>query len=51
MGRPPMQPKDRRTRGLTLRFTRDEFRELQGDARAAGVTVTEFLRQCWRKER
>lgn len=51
MGRPPLKAKDRRSKVFTIRFTQDEYRELERDARTAGVTVTELLRQCWQKAR
>jgi hypothetical protein len=43
-----MPAKDVRSRYLTVRFTPSEFKRLERDAKAAGETVTEFLRQCWR---
>ena len=45
MGRPRMRPKDRRSRGLTIRFTPAEFEEIERIAKAAGVTATDFIRQ------
>ncbi len=51
MGRPPLKAKDRRSKVFTIRFTRDEYKDLMADAKAAGVTVTELLRQCWKKAR
>jgi len=49
MGRPPLKAKDRRNKVFTIRFTQGEYRDLMHDAKAAGVTVTEYLRQCWRE--
>ena len=51
MGRPPLKPKERRSKVFTIRFTQDEYRDLMRDAKAEGVTVTELLRQCWKKVR
>lgn len=47
MGRPPIDPRDLRGRRVTIRFTTAEFRQLERDAKQAGITIGEFLRQCW----
>ena len=51
MGRPPLKAKERRSKVFTIRFTQDEYRDLMRDAKAEGVTVTELLRQYWKKMR
>lgn len=51
MGRPPLKAKDRRSKVFTIRFTHEEYRDLISDAKAAGVTITELLRQCWKRAR
>ncbi len=51
MGRPPMKAEERRSKLITLRFTLAEYRQLARDAKAAGRTVAEHLRQCWRDRR
>ena len=47
MGRPPMKATDRRDVLITVRFKRSEYKQLAADAKAAGRTVADYLRQCW----
>jgi hypothetical protein len=51
MGRPPIKAEDRRSVLLTVRFKPGEYEELAADAKAAGRTVAEHLRQCWQERR
>jgi hypothetical protein len=51
MGRPPMKAEERRSKLITLRFTAAEYRQLARDAQAAGRTIAEHLRRCWRDGR
>lgn len=51
MGRPPIQPADRRSVLVTVRFKPAQYEQLAGDAQAAGRTVAEHLRSCWQEHR
>jgi hypothetical protein len=51
MGRPPMKAEKRRSVLLTVRFMPAEYRQLAADAKAAGRSIVEHLRQCWRERR
>jgi predicted HicB family RNase H-like nuclease len=51
MGRPPKKAKDRRSKPVTLRMVPAEHRELVSDAKAAGLSISEYLLTCWRKVR
>ena len=51
MGRPPVRDEDRLSKVITIRFRQSEYQQLACDAEAAGKTVAEYLRQCWRKVR
>ncbi len=46
MGRPPKPEAQRKTRLVQLRLSEDEYRKLAKKAKAKGLTVSEFLRQC-----
>jgi len=43
-GRPSLHAKDRRSRKLFVRATPAEHRRLQAEARAAGVTLSAWMR-------
>lgn len=45
LGRPPLRPEERKTKGVRVRFTDAELRQVKARAKAAGVTVAEFLRK------
>ena len=51
MGRPPKKAKDRLSEIVTLRMTPAEHKQLMRDARAAGLSVSAYLQECWRKVR
>jgi predicted HicB family RNase H-like nuclease len=44
MGRPPLAEKERKATHLSVRFTRDEHREIERAAKAAGVALSEWAR-------
>jgi predicted HicB family RNase H-like nuclease len=50
-GRPPMKPKDRLSEIVTLRMNRADHERLMRDAKAAELSVSAFLQDCWRKVR
>lgn len=45
MGRPPKPEAQRKSRMIRLRISATEYRKLAGKAKAAGLSVSEFLRQ------
>ncbi len=51
MGRPPKEPKDRLSEIVTLRMTPAEHEQLMRDAKAAGLSVSAYLQECWQKVR
>lgn len=51
MGRPPIKDTHRRSKVITIRLRPSEYEQLARDAGAAGRTVAEHLRQCWREAR
>ena len=51
MGRPPIKAKDRRAYVVPVRFRPGEHQELLKDAKAAGMTVSSYLVDCWQKAR
>jgi len=46
MGRPPKPKSERKTRLLQLRLSDAEYRQLVAKAKARGLTVSQFLREC-----
>jgi len=51
MGRPRKKARDRLSEIVTLRMTPAEHKELMKDARAAELSVSAYLQECWRKVR
>lgn len=51
MGRPPKDPRERKTSMMCIRFTPAEYKLLQRDAKKTRTTPTEYLRACWQKVR
>jgi hypothetical protein len=49
MGRPPMNPKEKRAVVITFRLKAVELAQLDADARAVGMTRTDYLVSCWQK--
>jgi len=50
MGRPPLAAKDRKSKGVLVRLTLRDLRALAADAKAAGLPVATYLRECWREK-
>jgi hypothetical protein len=46
MGRPPKQKTQRKSRLVQLRMSHEEYRKIADKAKRAGMSVSEFLRQC-----
>jgi predicted HicB family RNase H-like nuclease len=46
-----MKPKDRLSEIVTLRMNRADHERLMRDAKAAELSVSAFLQDCWRKVR
>jgi predicted HicB family RNase H-like nuclease len=49
MGRPPLPKGQSRTEIATLRLQPEEHRQLHRDAKAAKLSVSDFLRLCWER--
>jgi hypothetical protein len=50
-GRPPIEASQRRNVVTSIRLRQDEFEQLSSDAKAAGMTMADYLRYCWQKVR
>lgn len=48
MGRPPKKPKDKQSSCVMVRLTPAERRQLEADARAAGLPPATYLAELWR---
>lgn len=48
-GRPPLPAHERRNCLVTIRMTGQQRSELEADAEAAGLSLSEFLLTCWRE--
>jgi hypothetical protein len=46
MGRPPKPKAQKKSRVLQLRLSKADYRKLTERAKAKGLSVSEFLRQC-----
>jgi len=46
MGRPPKPKAERLLKRVELRMSTAEYRKLEEKAKAKGLTVSEFLRDC-----
>ena len=51
MGRPPLKEKDRRNKIVTLRLKPSERQELEQDTKAKGLSISNYLLECWQKSR
>ena len=51
MGRPALKVKDRRTKIVTLRLKPSEHKELEKDAKAKELSLSNYLLECWQKSR
>jgi hypothetical protein len=51
MGRPPKKAKDVRSKPVTLRMTPADHKQLLKDARDSGLSVSAYLKACWKKMR
>jgi len=51
MGRPPLKEKDKRSKIVTLRLTLSERKELEQDAKAKVLSISNYLFECWQKMR
>ncbi len=50
-GRPSKKPKDRLSEIVTLRMNQADHKQLLRDAKAAGLSVSLYLQDCWRKRK
>jgi predicted HicB family RNase H-like nuclease len=46
MGRPPKPKAERKGKRFELRISTEEYRKLVEKAKAAGMSVAEFVREC-----
>jgi len=46
-----MNPEDRLSEIVTLRMNPAEHEQLMRDAKAAGLSVSAYLQECWQKVR
>ncbi|NLH41515.1 MAG: hypothetical protein GX448_06710 [Planctomycetes bacterium] len=51
MGRPPIDPATRLSEIVTLRMNRADHEQLRRDAKAAGLSVSMYLQECWKANR
>jgi hypothetical protein len=51
MGRPPMDPKDKRSVVTSFKLTRDQRRVLGVDAKRQGMSVSEYIVYCWQQQK
>jgi uncharacterized protein (DUF1778 family) len=51
MGRPPLKENDRRNKIVTLRLKPSERKELEQEAKAKGLSISNYLLECWQKSR
>jgi hypothetical protein len=51
MGRPTLRPKNRRTALITLRLTSTDRALLLKEAKAKGLSISNYLFYCWKKGR
>lgn len=50
-GRPFLKAKDRRSEVVPVRMTPTEHQQLLKDAKEAGISVSLYLVECWKKAR
>jgi len=48
MGRPPKKPSEKQGEIISVRMRKAERKQLERDARHAGLSLSAFLMQCWR---
>jgi uncharacterized protein (DUF1778 family) len=51
MGRPPLKEKDKRKKIVTLRLKEPERDQLGREAKAKGLSISDYLMYCWQKSR
>jgi uncharacterized protein (DUF1778 family) len=49
MGRPRLNPKDKRRAVVTLRLTQEERELLEKEANTQSLSVSSYLLKCWKK--
>ena len=50
MGRPKKKAADKRSGFVGLRLTPGDHKRLVNEARAAGITITDYLIRCWKEK-
>lgn len=51
MGRPPLKEIDKRNKIVTLRLKPSERKKLGQEAKAKGLSISDYLLECWQKSR
>ena len=51
MGRPRLNPKDKRSAVITLRLTQEEKELLEKEADTQSLSVSSYMLKCWKKVR
>jgi hypothetical protein len=51
MGRPKLKLRDKRTALVTLRLKSSQRKNLEEDAKVAGLSLSSYLLKCWQKAR
>jgi len=50
-GRPSIEASQRRNVVTSIRLRQSEFEQLSSDASAADMTMADYLRYCWQKQK
>lgn len=51
MGRPPKPKAEKQSERIAVNVTRAEYRAIVEDAKAAGLSLSAYLLNCWKKGR
>ena len=51
VGRPAINPKERRSVNVAVRMTEADYLQVKSDAAKAGLSVSLYLQTCWKNER
>jgi len=51
MGRPPKKPSEKQGENISVRMTKADRKKLEADAKTAGLSLSAYLLECWKKGR
>ena len=51
MGRPPKPKAEKQSARIAVNVTPAEYRSIEQDAKAAGLSLSAYLLECWKKAR